>query len=242
MPKGERDLTDEEQAAFAKPWRRRRERWRLKYLLEKSLLPRALYRPGTKMNAAREQFCRDYIARQFADHPELREAVTPDVPVSRQAAGLRQHLLSRPQEGERRARPPGRGLGDPDRHRRQRRGRAGRRRDRHGHRLQAGRTTSPACRVVGPRRPHPAGDLGGRAARAYLGITVPGVPQLLHALRAGHQRRRDRDHAREPGGVRRAGDEAHDAGAGHRRRGQGPASRPGGTAGSRRAWRAPPGP
>ena len=37
MPKGERDLTDEEQATFAKPWRRRRERWRLKYLLEKSL-------------------------------------------------------------------------------------------------------------------------------------------------------------------------------------------------------------
>ena len=80
MPKGERDLTDEEQAAFAKPWRRRRERWRLKYLLEKSLLRGALYRPGTKMNADREQFCRDYIARQFADHPELREAVTPTYP------------------------------------------------------------------------------------------------------------------------------------------------------------------
>ncbi|MET0882897.1 MAG: NAD(P)/FAD-dependent oxidoreductase, partial [Acidimicrobiales bacterium] len=71
---------DEEQAAFAKPWRRIRERWRLKYLLEKSLFRGALYRPGTKTNADREQLCRDYIARQFADHPELREAVTPKYP------------------------------------------------------------------------------------------------------------------------------------------------------------------
>ena len=67
-----------------------------------------------------------------------------DVPVSRQAAGLRQHLLPRAQEGERRARPPGGGLGDPHRHRRRRRGRASRRRHRDGHRLPAGRTTSPA--------------------------------------------------------------------------------------------------
>jgi cation diffusion facilitator CzcD-associated flavoprotein CzcO len=80
LPKGERDLTDEEQATFTKPWRRRRERWRLKFLLEKSLFRGALYRPGTKVNTTRHQVCLDYIARQFADHPELREAVTPTYP------------------------------------------------------------------------------------------------------------------------------------------------------------------
>ncbi len=49
MPKGERDLTAEERASFAKRWRRRRERWRQKYLLEKSLWRGHLYRPGTKV-------------------------------------------------------------------------------------------------------------------------------------------------------------------------------------------------
>ena len=93
MPKGERDLTDEERAALAKPWRRR-ERWRQKYVLEKSLWRGHLYRPGTKTNEARRQFCLDYIARQFADRPDLREAVTPKYPYPGQAAGLRQHLLS----------------------------------------------------------------------------------------------------------------------------------------------------
>src|SRR5262249_26017642 len=78
--KGERDLDDAQRAAFAKPWRRRRERLRLKYLLEKSLWRGALFRPGTKVNTAREEMCRRYIARQFADHPELREAVTPTYP------------------------------------------------------------------------------------------------------------------------------------------------------------------
>ena len=51
VPKGERDFTDEERAAFAKSWRRLRERWRLKYMLEKSLWRGHLYRPGTKTNA-----------------------------------------------------------------------------------------------------------------------------------------------------------------------------------------------
>jgi cation diffusion facilitator CzcD-associated flavoprotein CzcO len=80
MPKGERDLTDDERATLAKPWRRARERWRLKLMLEKTLWGGRLYRPGTKVNAAREQFCRDYIARKFADRPDLRDAVTPTYP------------------------------------------------------------------------------------------------------------------------------------------------------------------
>ena len=80
MPKGERDLTDEERAGFAKPWSRRRERWRLRILLERSLWRGRLYRPGTKTNEARRQFCLSYIERQFADRPDLREAVTPTYP------------------------------------------------------------------------------------------------------------------------------------------------------------------
>jgi cation diffusion facilitator CzcD-associated flavoprotein CzcO len=80
LPKGERDFTDAERAVFTNPFRRRRERLRLKYLLERNLWRGALYRPGTKVNAAREAVCRKYIDRQFADHPDLRAAVTPSYP------------------------------------------------------------------------------------------------------------------------------------------------------------------
>jgi cation diffusion facilitator CzcD-associated flavoprotein CzcO len=80
MPKGERDLSGDERTALAKRWRRRKERWRQKWLLEKSLWAGNLYRPGTKVNQARERFCREYIARQFAERPDLREAVTPTYP------------------------------------------------------------------------------------------------------------------------------------------------------------------
>lgn len=80
LPKGERDFSDEERSELANPWRRRRERVRLRYLLEKNVWRGELFRPGTKRNATREAVCRKYIARQFADHPELREAVTPRYP------------------------------------------------------------------------------------------------------------------------------------------------------------------
>jgi cation diffusion facilitator CzcD-associated flavoprotein CzcO len=80
LPKGERDLTDDERAALAGRWRNKRERWRQKYLLEKSLWRGNLYRPGTKTNETRHQVCLRYIARQFADRPDLREAVTPKYP------------------------------------------------------------------------------------------------------------------------------------------------------------------
>src|SRR5207248_11465811 len=66
--------------AFANRWRRTRERWRLQYMLEKNLWRNRLFRPGTETHRAREQFCRDYIAREFADRPDLREAVTPTYP------------------------------------------------------------------------------------------------------------------------------------------------------------------
>ena len=80
MPKGERDLSDAERAKLARRWRRRWERWRQKLVLEKSLRRGNLYRPGTKVNETRQQFCLRYIELQFADRPDLREAVTPKYP------------------------------------------------------------------------------------------------------------------------------------------------------------------
>jgi cation diffusion facilitator CzcD-associated flavoprotein CzcO len=80
MPKGDRDFSDDEQAEFGTWWRARRERLRLRYLLEKNLWGGNMNRPGTKANATREQMCRDYIAREFADRPDLRAAVTPTYP------------------------------------------------------------------------------------------------------------------------------------------------------------------
>src|SRR4029077_16306991 len=80
MPKGERDLTADDRAVFAQRWRRRRERWRQRLLLERSFWRGDLDRPGTKVNEARRQFCLDYIDRKFADRPDLREAVTPKYP------------------------------------------------------------------------------------------------------------------------------------------------------------------
>jgi cation diffusion facilitator CzcD-associated flavoprotein CzcO len=80
LPKGERDLNDEERALLARPWPRRRERLRLKWLLEKNLRTGAIWRPGTKQQVAREEVCRSYIARQFKDRPDLAAAVTPSYP------------------------------------------------------------------------------------------------------------------------------------------------------------------
>ncbi|TML20297.1 MAG: NAD(P)/FAD-dependent oxidoreductase [Actinobacteria bacterium] len=80
MPKGDRDFTPEEREAL-RGWLR----WRLARLrqlrrIEKSLWRRAVYRPGSKINSSLEKMCRDYIAREFADRPDLREAVTPTYP------------------------------------------------------------------------------------------------------------------------------------------------------------------
>src|SRR4051812_33570473 len=80
LPKGERDFDDEELTAYSSRWRRQRERWQLKYQLEKRLWTGAVWRPGTKSNAVSEQQCRDYIAYKFSDRPDLLEAVTPTYP------------------------------------------------------------------------------------------------------------------------------------------------------------------
>ena len=80
LPKGERDFTDDERAAFANRWRSKRERWRQRWVLEKSLWNGHLNRPGTRENTKREEMCRRYISRRFADRPDLRQAVTPTYP------------------------------------------------------------------------------------------------------------------------------------------------------------------
>jgi cation diffusion facilitator CzcD-associated flavoprotein CzcO len=80
LPKGERDFTDDERRTFANPWPRKKERLRLKLLMEKNIWGGKLFRPDSKLNAARRQLCLDYIARTFEDRPDLREAVTPTYP------------------------------------------------------------------------------------------------------------------------------------------------------------------
>jgi cation diffusion facilitator CzcD-associated flavoprotein CzcO len=80
MPKGERDFTPEERTAFTKGRRRSLERSRQRYALEKSLWRGHLYRPGTKLNEARQRLCLEYIARKLDDRPDLRAAVTPKYP------------------------------------------------------------------------------------------------------------------------------------------------------------------
>ncbi len=58
MPKGERNFEPEERAALEKPLNRWKYRLRNLWLLEKGLIGGAVYRPGTKVNQAREMMAR----------------------------------------------------------------------------------------------------------------------------------------------------------------------------------------
>jgi cation diffusion facilitator CzcD-associated flavoprotein CzcO len=80
LPKGERDLTEAERTSLARPWWRSLDRFRSRWVMERNLWGGAMFRPGTRLNRKREQSCRTYIARQFADRPDLRDAVTPGYP------------------------------------------------------------------------------------------------------------------------------------------------------------------
>jgi cation diffusion facilitator CzcD-associated flavoprotein CzcO len=80
MPKGDRDFTPEERARFSNPLRRRQERLRLKWLLEKNIWGGKIFVTDTKENTTRTRFCLDYIDRVFEDRPDLKEAVTPRYP------------------------------------------------------------------------------------------------------------------------------------------------------------------
>src|SRR5262245_16994565 len=80
MPKGERDYTPEEQEALRDPRQWRRERLKQLRRIEKNLWRAGSYRPGAKPNTLGEKLCRGYIDREFADRPDLRDAVTPHYP------------------------------------------------------------------------------------------------------------------------------------------------------------------
>jgi cation diffusion facilitator CzcD-associated flavoprotein CzcO len=77
MPKGDRDFTPAERASLQSPI----EHWKLRlktlYLIEKGVWRGAIYRPGSKVNEAREELCRTYIHNTFADRPDLEQALTP---------------------------------------------------------------------------------------------------------------------------------------------------------------------
>jgi cation diffusion facilitator CzcD-associated flavoprotein CzcO len=80
MPKPDRDLSDDERARLRRPRARRRERLRQFWLIEIAQLFGSLHRPGTKINSVAESRCRAYIAKVFADRPDLADAVTPRYP------------------------------------------------------------------------------------------------------------------------------------------------------------------
>ncbi len=80
VPKGDRDFTPEERAVYQSKLQRRITRWKAAYQLEKNQIGGAIHRPGTKINGVREQQCRSFIERVFADRPDLAEAVTPKYP------------------------------------------------------------------------------------------------------------------------------------------------------------------
>ncbi len=80
LPKGEREFTEAERRRLGRPWRRTWDRAALRLALERGLIGATTFRPGTKLNAQRQQTCLDYIAREFAGHPDLGKAVTPTYP------------------------------------------------------------------------------------------------------------------------------------------------------------------
>jgi cation diffusion facilitator CzcD-associated flavoprotein CzcO len=81
LPKAERDFTDEERAELRRALWWRRERFRQLKRVEKNLFRRAVYVPGSRVNTMMEGICRRYIDETFADRPDLREAVTPTYPL-----------------------------------------------------------------------------------------------------------------------------------------------------------------
>ena len=68
--------------------------------------------PAPRRTRPATQFCLDYIAREFDDRPDLREAVTPTYPYPGKRPIFAQHLLPRAQGAQRRAGPRGGRVGD----------------------------------------------------------------------------------------------------------------------------------
>lgn len=80
IPKGDRDYTPEERARLRNPVHYRVARARWFWMTQKRLWNGGTYRPGSPVHKASEDAARAFIEREFADHPDLKEAVTPTHP------------------------------------------------------------------------------------------------------------------------------------------------------------------
>jgi cation diffusion facilitator CzcD-associated flavoprotein CzcO len=80
IPKGDRDFTPEERAKWRDPIRHRWMRVQGFWALERNCWRGAFWKPGTKVNEQGKAACLAFIDEVFADHPELKAAVTPSYP------------------------------------------------------------------------------------------------------------------------------------------------------------------
>jgi cation diffusion facilitator CzcD-associated flavoprotein CzcO len=215
LPKGERQFTEAERRRLDRPWRRAWDRASLRLVLERGLIGAATFRPGTKLNAKRQQTCLDYIAREFADRPDLGKAVTPTYPypgkrpviASQFYPALRAENVELVPRAVSRVTPSG--IVDAD----------GVERPVAVIVMATGfQATDYLARVRVVGRRGASGPLG-RRAPGVSGHHRARLPQLLHALRAGYQRRRAGVHARGAGRVRRSGGERDGPAPSQRRRG-----------------------
>ena len=80
VPKGVRDFTPEERARLSTHWGHTIERWKQLARVEMMQFRGAVYRPGNKVNTMAEEAARAYIESVFTDRPDLAKAVTPTYP------------------------------------------------------------------------------------------------------------------------------------------------------------------
>ena len=203
LPKGDRDFTAEERRRLHNPVVHRYRRAKWYWSTEKRLWNGGAYRPGTPTHTAAEHAACGYIAKMFADRPDLAAAVTPNYPFwgkrtifsSDFYPALKQPNVELVPRAV--ASITARGVVDVD-----------------GVERAADRVpTHELPRPPRGRRSHRRLDpevLGRRAARLPRSHG-PDVPELLHVVRAGHQRGRDRAEPAEPGGARATRGEADDA-------------------------------
>ena len=80
LPKDTREYTAEERAKLSRPSRRRLARTSLIYQNEKGLRRGRVFHPESKLSKAGEAKARQFIASEFADRPDLQAVVTPSYP------------------------------------------------------------------------------------------------------------------------------------------------------------------
>ena len=80
MPKGDRDYSPEERRRLANPFVHHTRRAKWYWATEQRLWGGAVYRPGSPVNSLAERGARSYLAKVFADRPDLLSACTPTYP------------------------------------------------------------------------------------------------------------------------------------------------------------------